>query len=674
MTSISIGYILLAIVVAIAISYFQYFYKSTSSGKVRVILAFLRFLGIFALILLLINPQFKSEQLEDVKPSLNVLIDNSSSISHAKQEKTVRKIINDLKVNAKLQEKFQINYFAFSDNIYKQDSFNFKQSETNILKALQATEAISKKRVAPILLITDGNQTYGATYEFYKSKQAIYPIVVGDTLSHDDIKIHQINANSYVSLKHKFPVEVFLQYDGVKAVKKQFTVQVNGKTVFKKILDFNAEKQSQKMEFYLLADTVGKRHYNCKIETLINEKNTVNNFNNFSIEVIDEQAKILILTTINHPDIAVLKRTIESNEQRKVVVVSKLNNNIQFEDYQLIILYQPNIKFKKIFEALNKSSSNYFIITGTKTDWNFLNKTQSYFTKKNINTTEKYNAIFNTNFNAFITEDIGFSSFPPLEDYFGDVTFSTDHQILLNQSISGIPTESPLLATFKDGARRGAVLFGEQSWKWRMLSKVEHQSFDKFDTFFTKLIQYLSSNKRSSQLEITYEPFIYANKDIRIAAQFFDANYVFDATANLIVSIYDKNEKVNDYSFTLTNNNYEAILNNLKPGSYTFIVSVKNKTFTKNGTLTVLPYTIEQQSSTVNLSSLKKLASVSNGSVYYANQTQNLITKLILDKKHTTIQKSTEKIVSLVEFKWLLGILILAFSMEWFIRKHQGLI
>jgi len=674
MTSISIGYILLAIVVAVAISYFQYFYKPTSSGKVRVILAFLRFLSVFTLILLLINPQLKSEQLEDVKPSLNVLIDNSSSIAHAKQEKTVLKVINDLKVNAKLQEKFQVHYFAFSDNIYKQDSFNFRQSETNILKALQATEAISKEHVAPILLITDGNQTYGSAYEFYKSKQAIYPIVVGDTLSHDDIKIHQINVNSYVSLKHKFPVEVFLQYDGAKAVKKQFTVQVNGKIVFKKILNFNAEKQSQKMEFYLLAGAVGKQHYNCKIETLINEKNTVNNINNFSVEVIDEQAKILILTTINHPDIGVLKRTIESNKQRKAVVISKLNKKIQLKDYQLVILYQPNIKFKKIFKALNKSSSNYFIITGTKTDWNFLNTVQPYFTKKNINTTEKYNAIFNRNFNAFITEDIGFASLPPLEDYFGDVTFSTDHQILLNQSISGISTENPLLATFKDRTRRGAVLFGAQHWKWRMLSKVEHQSFNKFDTFFAKLIQYLSSNKRSNQLEITYKPFVYANEDIRIAAQFFDANYVFDATANLIVSIYDKNEKVKDYSFTLTNNNYEAILNNLKPGSYTFSVSVKNKPFTKNGTLTVLPYTIEQQSNTVNLSSLKKLASASNGSVYYANQTQNLMTELILDKKHTTIQKSTEKIVSLVEFKWLLAILILAFSMEWFIRKYQGLI
>ena len=43
--------------------------------------------------------------------------------------------------------------------------------------------------------------------------------------------------------------------------------------------------------------------------------------------MIDEQAKILILSEINHPDISMMKRSIEMNKQRKVEIENNLNKN-----------------------------------------------------------------------------------------------------------------------------------------------------------------------------------------------------------------------------------------------------------------------------------------------------------------------------------------------------------
>ncbi len=674
MSSITILYLVLAAVFAFAIAYFQYFYKRQGT-KGNNWLAILRFLGVFIILLVLINPQIKSQQLEDVKPNLNILVDNSSSISYAKQEQKVKQILQKIKQNPVLQDKFNVNYFALAGDLSQQDTFSFKQPKTDILKTLKSLQSLTKASVAPTILITDGNQTYGSNYEFYKSNQAIYPIIVGDTIAHDDIRINQVNVNSYTSLDHKFPVEVFLQYDGKESIRKQFSVQLNGKTIFKENVAFSAEKSSRKLAFYLPATRIGQHHYKCSIGTLKNEKNTINNIHNFSVEVIDEQSKILLFTAVNHPDVSMLKRSIESNEQRKVIVTNKLNKPIQFKDYQLVILYQPTREFKTIFEKLKNNTTNFFIITGTQTEWNFLNNAQAYFNKKSIQKTEKYTAKFNLDFDEFITEDIDFSNLPPLEDYFGDVSFSVAHKTILQQTISGYTTENPLLATFTEGNRRGAILFGEHSWKWRMLSKVENQSFEKFDTFFAKLIQYLSSNKRSNQLEVHYKPFVYSNSEIRISTQFFDANFVFDPTANLSLILTQKETKqTKEYPFTLKKNTYELILKNLNPANYAFKVAVKNHQIRKRGTFTVLPYEIEQQLSTSNTKGLKSLAALSGGNFYHQNETNSLYKQLISDKRYATIQKSTEKIVSLVEFKWLLGILILVFSLEWFIRKYRGLI
>ncbi len=675
MSLATVLYIALAVIAAFTISFFQYFYKTVQRNSKNTVLVVLRFLAIFTLLLLLINPKFKSQQLIDVQPVLNVVVDNSSSISSMNQETTVLKFIDEIKKNGAINKKFKVNYYALGDDLYQQDSFSFDNPKTNISKSLKTLESFNKETIAPIILITDGNQTYGSSYEFYTSHQQLYPVVVGDTLHYDDLKINQINVNSYTNLNNKFPVEVFLEYEGNETVKKIVTVKQNNTVVFKRQVQFSKQLNSQRIVFNIPATSVGVQNYNCTIVTLPNEKNTLNNIKSFSVEVIDEQAKVLILSAINHPDIGMIKRSIETNKQRKVTIENNLNNSIQLKDYQLVILYQPTKKFTKTFSKLKKENINLLIITGTQTDWSFLNIAQPYFRKNSIAKTEKYAAIFNMNYDEFITNDIGYTNFPPLDDYFGEITFSIPYKTIIYQQISGFSSENPLLATFTDMNRRGAVLFGENSWKWRMSTHSEQQSFEKFDTFFNKLVQYLSSNKHTSRLEIDYKPFVYNNSELVIDAQFFDATYAFDNSANLVVSITNKTTKeIKKLPFALKNNKFEVILNDLDPGDYSFIVTVDKDKISKTGNFTVLEYAIEQQFTTANTKHLKRIAKASNGNFFHVNETDRLLSGLLSDKRYITIQKSTEKVVSLIEWKWLLSFIILFFSLEWFIRKYRGLI
>jgi hypothetical protein len=668
----TILYIVLAAVIAFMMAFFQYFYNVKHRTVDKLLLAILRGLSIFSIILLIINPSIKSQQFEDISPVLNVLIDNSSSINYADQQEEVQKLKDEISTNTEINKKFTVNYYSFSDDLNPLDSLSFDKPRTNIIKTLKSLESFNNDGISPVILITDGNQTYGSSYEFYKSNQPLYPIIVGDTVKYDDIKINQINVNSYTYLNNKFPVEVFLQYDGNDRVQKKFNVKHNGKTVYTKYLNFSSDQNSQKIQFYLPATTVGMLKYQCDIATLDNEKNTLNNLKNFTVEVVNENAKVLILSKTNHPDISMIKRSIEMNKQRKVIIEKDLNKTHQLRDYQLVILYQPTKEFKEIFKTLKEV--NFFIITGTQTDWNFLNTSQQYFSKNNIRKTENYSAVFNTSYDEFITNDLGYRNFPPLEDYFGEINFSVRHKTILFQNVANINTEEPLLATFTDNNRRGAVLFGENSWKWRMLTKVENQTFEKFDIFFNKLIQFLASSKRSNQLEIAYDPFIYSNTDAIIKAQYFDATYTFDPNASLLLSISNTaTGETNKFPFTLINNSFEISLSNLKPGDYTFNVSVGSNNISKNGTIKVLPYEIEQQFVRGNMNDLKNIAQLSKGANFHINKVDELFSLILSDKRYTTIQRSTEKIVSLIERKWLLILIVLLLSLEWFIRKYKGL-
>jgi len=668
----TILYIVLAAIIAFVMAFFQYFYKTISKNKADLLLAGLRGLSIFSILLLLINPKINSIKYVEIPPVLNVLIDNSSSISFSNQQKEVENLINKLNEHTEINDKFNVNYYSFSDDLYPMDSLGFNKPKTNIIRTLQSAESINKEGVSPIILITDGNQTLGNSYEYYKSNQPLYSVIVGDTMKYDDIMIDQINVNSYTYLNNKFPVEVFLRYDGKSKVKKKFIVRQNNNILYSQLLDFSEEQNSNKIQFHLQANKLGVQNFQCEIETLTNEKNSLNNSKYFHLDVMNEQAKILIISEINHPDISMFKRSIEMNKQRKVTITNSLKGDLQTEEYQLIILYQPTEKFNEIFN--NFKEDNFFIITGSQTDWNFLNNAQNFFKKSIISKTENYGAVFNTGYTDFIINDIGFGNLPPLDDYFGQINFQVPSQTILFQNVANFTTEDPLLATFNNRNRRGAVLFGENSWKWRMLSKVEHGSFETFDIFFNKLIQYLSSNKRANQLEIRYDPIIYTNADAVIQAEYFDANYIFDKNANVSLSIQKMETKEsNNFPFTLKDNRFLVSLSNLIPGNYNFEVTVDSKSISKKGSFTVLPYDIEQQFVSSNIKDLKKVAQSSKGAYFHINKVDQLFSSLLSDKRYKAIQKSTEKIVPLIEQKTLLFIVILLLSTEWFIRKYKGL-
>ena len=666
-------YIILAAIVALTVAVFHYFYKANSKSKIVVLLAFLRFLGVFCLLLLLINPKIETVQLETQKPSMPVVIDNSSSIKYLNKDAQVLNLVKSIQENIELNKKFDINYFSFNEDISNLDSLNFSNNNTNIKRALESLDNIYKENTA-ILLVTDGNQTIGSDYSYFKGNSVIYPLIVGDTTKVEDLKISKINVNKYSFLGNNFPVEIFVNYNGKNAVKAILTVNSGRNTIFRKSISLDNLNNSEQVMFNLNASVVGNLNYKASLTYLESEVNTINNHKNFSVEVINEQSKIAIISDVLHPDLGMLKRSIETNKQRKVSY-HKSNESINYKDFQLAILYQPSESFANVFKACEANNINTLIITGTQTDWNFLNRIQTNFKKEAITQTEDFLPTLNSNYSAYIVDDLGFSELPPLKDFFGKITFKSPFEILLFQNIDGFETEDPLMATFSKESRRGAILLGENSWRWRAYVHSKSKSFDQFDTFMNKLIQYLASTRRLNRIELDYTPIVYQNDLLKVTASYFDSNYNFDTRAELSIQLTNSNTKqTKELPLLINADKFEANLANLESGDYTFNIKVKGQNISKRGNFTVLDYNIEQQFTHANIDALKNLAQANLGTLEHIDNYENIFNSLIQETKYKSIQKSTKKVVSLVDWKWLLAFIIFFFSLEWFIRKYRGLI
>jgi len=673
--TITILYLLIALLLSVGISYFQYFYKAKSKAKINILLFTLKTLSLFLLLLLIINPKIKTTKLENIKPTLSILIDNSKSISFFKEEKNVQDFISKLNNNSNLSNKFNTENLTFSSDLKISDSLSFLGNETNIYKALAALNKLNNNKNAPIVLLTDGNQTIGNDYEFINSKQTIYPVIFGDTTKYKDLIVRQVNVNKYSYIKNKFPVEVILNYEGNKTVKSKFSIFKNGKTIFSKNIQFSKEKSSQIITTNLTATKEGVNYYTAAIQKIKDEKNTKNNDKSFSVEVIDEQTKVVLLTSVLHPDIGALKKAIESNKQRSVDVFMIDNFEKQLSNYQLIILYQPDNLFKTILSDIKKLNSNFLVVTGANTDWKFINKQQLGFTKNYINQTENFGAIFNPSFLTFSQKDIGFNQFSPLTDIFGEVTFSQEHQNLVLQNIDGLETKQPLVAVFEENNQKKGVIFGEGIWKWRASSYLNTNSFQDFDQFIGNLVQYISTKKKRNRLEVNAENQYPANTVINIAALYTDKNYQFDARASLEVTITNKKtKKITKLPFSLINNSYQIAIENLSSGVYSFKVDVLGQDITKYGSFKIFDYQVEQQFTHSNIDKLSKLARKAGGKLYYKNEVESLIKQLLKNKAYYTVQKPSVKEQNLIDWKWILFFIISLSTAEWFIRKYFGMI
>ena len=668
-------YIILAAIVALIVVFLQYFYKPKVKGKTKIGLSFLRFCSIFGILLLLINPKFTKKKYQIEKANLVFLVDNSSSIR--KDSSLVNSTLEDLKSHTDLQNKFTINTYSFGEKFNNTTAFSFHEKNSNISKALQTLEDIYARSSTAVVLLTDGNQTIGQDYEHLEFTKDfnLFPMCIGDTTAYEDIRVAQIQSNPYSFLNNKFPIEILVNYQGKNTVSKKVTVTIDGEKAYQEKIQLSKENTSKMIRTTLKSKRVGLKSVEVSVDHLTNEKNRLNNKKSTYVEVIDETTKIGIVSSILHPDIGALKKSIEVNEQRQVYLLDPTAETSALDKIDAFILYQPNTSFSKIYGYIQKKQSSTFIITGTKTDWNFLNTKQKKIAVAQGFPNQEASPIVNTSFSKFDVSEFNTEDYPPLETNAGPIQNLGNLESILTMQIKGVAIDNPILMVSGGENRKEAFWFGENIWKWRVQEYRNQKNFINFDAFLSKILVYLTSSKSKNRLNVDYKPIYQGVNNAKITATYFDEAFTLDRNASLQISIKNKDtgeKKI--IPMLLKDTFFEVDLSGLESGKYNFTVSLADKKYTKSGTFSILEFNPEKQFLSANYKKLTALASTANGTLYFPNQNAALKKQLLQENAFVPLQKKTENIVPLVDFRFLLGLVVLLLALEWFIRKYKGLI
>lgn len=675
METTTILLIILSVILAGGLAWFQYFHKNKAYGRTSCVLAILRFVGVMGALLLLINPQFNKREYHVQKSNLVVLADNSASLQKLSATENGSTIQQNLLGSSDLDEHFEGTAYHFGRYLQNGDSLSHQEPYTNISGALENLEELYPNTPTAVVLLTDGNQTIGKDYGHLHLRKniSVYPVVLGDTTQYQDLRITQVNNNNYAFLKNQFPIETFVQYQGRQNIKATYTISMDGKNVHSEPITLSPQKNNITLTTLLTASSVGHKPLKINVSSLPNERNTANNSAISAVDVIDERSHVLIVSAVEHPDLGALKKALESNEQRSVSLVKPTVSQDELEKADLVVLYQPNSSFKKVYDFISKKKLGRFSILGPHTDWNFLNGIQNRYQWEDNSVEEDLVPLKNESFSLFDVSNFSISDYPPLLGDLGDLQFQSVNEVLLGEQVRGVELPTPLLSVLPDGNGREAVLMGEGLWKWRMQTFRNDGDFQSFDELIGKLALYLSGSNNKERLVLDYRPTFINSSEARITAQYFDAAYEFDPNAAITITVTGA-DKQTEVPLLSQGNSYVVDLSDLPSGEYEFTVKVKGENLSKQGRFTIMDFDLEQQLVSSDVNKLQQLAQNNNGTLYYHNQWEQMIQDLAQDPIFTPLQKTKENKVSLIDYRLVLALMALAFSLEWFIRKYNGLI
>jgi len=690
--SINADYSLWFILPCLLLSYFgtAYFYAKNEwfnqqTKPIKYILKGLRISVLFVLFLLLIGIIFQQTFYRTEKPLLITLVDNSSSMLSYKDSAQIGKQISALqvKIKEKFKDKFELVTYSIGSDFKASEKFNFSGQTSDLEKGVNtiATNYFNRN-VGGLIFVSDGNYNVGGNPIYAAEKLNLTPIFtlgIGDTVPKKDHFIRNTVYNDVVFLKNKFPIEVDIEANRLQNKTTKLSLWQNGKMLDASTINYSSEKhQFLQHTFLVEASTPGFQVYKVKIDVLDGESNLKNNEQTIYVEVVDSRSNVIFLSSAPHPDIAAIKSAMDKNETIESKYLSTKAFNLSAKKPDLVIWHEPGVQFdEKILLYLTDNHIPVLYILGPNTSGAISNKLNTVALSNSKNQSDDVLAEYNSAFSTFeLSESCkqAIDYFPPLKARFGAVRPINSTDILLFQRIGSVTKTDPLLFFGKNEQQNYGVLYGEGCWKWKLNDFIRSGSHDNFNELINKSINYLLIKRQGEGLSVSFPKRYTKNEPVIVSASFYNAS--LEPISTPIIAMLIKNEKGVAYKsqFAISGTNYKLNAGKLPAGRYTWIASTnfKGKLYSKSGYFIIDDIQLEQNNSSANHTVLKQLAIQSNGKYRFLKDYEKSLNEIALRDDITAIQYEEKKFLSLIDLKWLFGLLIILLALDWFTRRFMG--
>jgi hypothetical protein len=663
-------WVLLIIIGSIGLTWYLYSIKNPAWSKTQNwLLSIIRFVAIFFILSLLLEPFINQTIIRTEKPIVAIALDNSQSI-FARSADSIE-FNNQLERLTQELENSGLEVRAFQLN--DQDSIRFNQT-TSDLSSLQQKIAnnMEGRNWAATILFSDGVFNVGSSpiYKQYPAPQ--FTVGLGDTIPPRDINISNVLYNRVSFKGNETPIKVEVTQNGFEGQEISINLTENGTMVDQKKIRLT--KEVQELDFIVKSESAGLRKMEISISNLEDDFILENNRASIFMEVIDGRQKILIVANAPHPDIKALKWVLSSTDNYEIdVYIPSLDRERPTDIYDVVIYHGA---FSRQVSYTPKEKPGLWYILGPRSNLNVMNSSIPFLTiRKRGSQMDNVTVGFNPAFSKFNLPEKDISEgYPPISTPFGEYLLSGPTEVLLYQKVGSITTKKPLFLFFDDGSQKGAILTGQNFWKWKLQESAMNGNANLFDEMVTKTIQFLSVKNDKKQFQFKTRENNFSNlQAIQFDSEIYNDIYERIYGNMIALTITAKDGVNQNFEFIDSEYNSSFKVPALKSGIYTYnaSASIGDKSFNDRGQFLVEEINKEFLSLTADHNLLKNLALRTGGEYTHYSNFDQVFGKL-QSRNFKNVIKSSESYFPLIESNWMLFFILFLFTAEWLLRKYWG--
>ena len=664
---LSLWWILPSLLVAAGLTYLLYSKKGQPwTRKQNWLLASLRFLGIFFLLLLLLEPIILRVINEVERPLIVIGVDNSASVSSIHDKAQLDQLLqslDELKEDLKDDKDYVVELVSISG---EKDSINFDAPLSDLNRFFkEVEEEFLGQNLSAVVLASDGIYNRGLAPAYRNFSYPVFTLGLGDTIPQRDVIISDVRHNLIAYAGNEFPVKINIDQEGYVDQNVNVRIAVGGKVIINEPIKLSPS--GNEATFFLSEEKPGLKHYTISVTELDGEMTFANNRHEMYIDILESKKRVRMAANAPHPDMRAIRSALEETGNYEVVLdINGFTKNLVNTTFDVQILFDgvEPISGKSGIWRINGHPSGADL--GPSSFLSIISKGRP----------DQVKPSFNSEFSKFVLnrEPDRFRRFSPISVPFGDYQLSGPHEVLLYQQVGSVVTENPLLVVLDDGSRREAILVGSGIWQWRLQ---EYASFDD-DVLFTelvqKLVQFLSIHENKKQFRVTKGLEVFTDGDVI----FFDVE-IYDEIFQLLegqpytIKIIGESNAEQQFDFVFGSANKVAKTSSLAPGTYRYEAStlVGDKRLTASGEFLVNALQQEQRNLTADHGLLKRVSNKSNGTYYHLSDFEKLSDELS-DTSYQGIIRSENNSEPLMNLFWTMLVIAGLFSAEWILRRYWG--
>ena len=515
------------------------------------------------------------------------------------------------------------------------------------------------------------------------------------------MQIRRVTTNEIAYVENELPVQIGLRAEGFSGEQVVVSLLRNGEVLGSASVRLPEGTAEVPVDLSYTPTEEGLQQLNVTVTQLSGEVTYRNNSESFTVRVLENKQRILLLGAAPSPDLATVRQLLQQDGHTEIVSYVQKGPGAFYEgplpasldDFDLMVLVgfpgraAPPAALRRVAQTAKAGTPLLFLLTR-----------QTDLTAVRNNLANTFPAVPQRNRPGFdealfvatprgeqhpILEipqrPASFGGLPPLLYNQSRWRPSPDARVLATIDMRGIALDDPLLVIRRRAGSRSAALLGSGTWRWKNLPDDLDAYANFWPALFSNLIQWLTTPEDDRRVRVVPVQDVFGGGEaIQFTGQVYDEslNPVGDASVTLEVTAPDSTQ----FPYTMEpvgNGRYVLDIGNFPEGTYSYQAAGERNDIvmgTDNGSFTVGALTLEFKETRANAALMRQIAQRSGGSFFTPEELPTLPAVLSASGTFSPVRFEEAREQELWHLPAFFLLVVLLLTTEWVLRKRSGMV